>query len=124
MGLLYTILTDVNQALKTYRDLTLLTNDGLAFVTTNLSMLVVEKYSKLSDIARKQLLWLLKELIKNQVLNVDNIVWNMLRQASGGDISLKNLQWIEAILDIFVEHRVWLEKFPFLVGTVVYTFVR
>lgn len=123
-GLLYHILTDVETASKTYRDLTLLTNDGLTTITTNLSILVAEKYCRLTDIARKQLLWLLREFIKNQVLNVDNTVWNVLRQASGGDISVKNVVLIEGMLDIFIEHRPWLEKYPFLIGTVVYTFVR
>uniref|UniRef100_A0A182QAQ3 SOSS complex subunit A homolog n=1 Tax=Anopheles farauti TaxID=69004 RepID=A0A182QAQ3_9DIPT len=124
LALVYIILTDPNSASKTYRDLTLLTRDGLGLVTTNLAMLVAEKYQKLTDVGRKQLLWLLRELIKNQVLNLESLVWNILRQASGGDISPKNIALIEGLLDIFTEHRAWLEKEPFLVGTVAYTFVR
>lgn len=124
MGLIYQILVDPPLAPKAYRDLTLLTRDGLTFVTTNLSMLVADKYQKFTDVARKQILWMLKELVKNQVLNVDNIVWNILRQASGGDISQKNLNLIEGLLDILIEYRPWLEKFSFLVGAVVYTYVR
>ncbi|KFB35352.1 hypothetical protein ZHAS_00001840 [Anopheles sinensis] len=124
LALVYIILTDPIAAPKTYRDLTLLTRDGLGFVTNNLAMLVAEKYQKLTDIGRKQLLWLLRELIKNQVLNVDNLAWNILRQASGGDISPKNIALIEGLLEIFIEHRAWLEKDQFLVGTVAYTFVR
>lgn len=124
LGLLYQILTEPTVAAKTYRDLTLLSRDGLAFVTTTLSILVAEKYLKLTEIARRQLLWLLRELVKNQVLNVDNIVWNVLRQASGGDVSQKNLILIDGLLDILIDHRAWLEKFPFLVGAVVYSYVR
>uniref|UniRef100_A0A182JGF9 SOSS complex subunit A homolog n=1 Tax=Anopheles atroparvus TaxID=41427 RepID=A0A182JGF9_ANOAO len=124
LALVYIILTDPIAAPKTYRDLTLLTRDGLGFVTNNLAMLVAEKYQKLTDIGRKQLLWLLRELIKNQVMNVDNLAWNILRQASGGDISPKNIALIEGLLDIFIEHRAWLEKDQFLIGTVAYTFVR
>uniref|UniRef100_A0A182NRN5 SOSS complex subunit A homolog n=1 Tax=Anopheles dirus TaxID=7168 RepID=A0A182NRN5_9DIPT len=124
LALVYIILTDPNGASKTYRDLTLLTRDGLGFVTTNLAMLVAEKYHKLTDVGCKQLLWLLRELIKNQVLNLESLVWNILRQASGGDVSPKNLALIEGLLDIFTEHRAWLEKEPFLVGSVAYTFVR
>lgn len=124
LGLLYQILVDPTLAPKAYRDLTLLTRDGLVFVTNNLSMLVADKYQKFTDIARKQFLWLLKELVKNQVLNVDNIVWNIMRQASGGDVSQKNINLIEGLLDIFIEHRLWLEKFPFIIGGVVYTYVR
>lgn len=124
IALIYIILTDSNAAAKAYTDLTLLTHDGLAFVTNNLAMLVAEKYQRLNDTPRKQLLWFLKELIKNQVLNVDNLVWNILRQASGGDISLKNVALVDGLLDIFIDYRSWLEKDQFLVGTVVYTFLR
>ncbi|XP_062544979.1 integrator complex subunit 3 homolog isoform X2 [Armigeres subalbatus] len=124
LALIYLILTDTTAAPKTYSDLTLLTHDGFAFVTNNLAMLVAEKYQRLNDVPRKQMLWFLKELIKNQVLNVDNLVWNILRQASGGDISPKNVALVDGLLDIFIEHRTWLEKDQFLVGTVIYTFLR
>lgn len=124
IALIYQILTDPNAAAKTYRDLTLLTRDGLTFVTNGLSALIVEKYTRFTDVAKRQLLWLLHELVKNQVLNVDTIVWNVLRQASGGDVSPKNLALIDGLLDILIEHRLWLEKFPILVGGVVYSFVR
>lgn len=122
MALIYTILTDSEKADKAYSDLIIL--DGFSFVTNNLAILVAEKYQKLNDIPRKQVLWFLNELIKNQVLNVDNIVWNILRQASGGDISNKNISLAEGLLDIFIENRSWLEKDPFLIGTVVYTYTR
>lgn len=124
LALIYLILTDSNAAAKAYSDLTLLTHDGFAFVTNNLAMLVAEKYQRLNDVPRKQMLWFLKELIRNQVLNVDNLVWNILRQASGGDISPKNVALVDGLLDIFIEHRSWLEKDQFLVGTVIYTFLR
>lgn len=86
--------------------------------------MVAEKYHKLTDIARKQLLWLMRELVKNQVSHVENFMWNMLRQASGGDISQKNLALIEGLLDILIEHRPWLEKQTMLFRAVVYTYVR
>ncbi|XP_055539491.1 integrator complex subunit 3 homolog isoform X2 [Wyeomyia smithii] len=124
LAIIYVILTDSGAASKAYCDLTLLAHDGLAFVTNNLAMLVAEKYQRLNDLPRKQLLWFLKELIRSQVLNVDNIVWNILRQASGGDINPKNVALVDGLLDILIEHRSWLEKDNFLIGTVVYTFLR
>ncbi|XP_055295338.1 integrator complex subunit 3 homolog [Sitodiplosis mosellana] len=124
IALIYQILTDPNAAAKAYRDLTLLTRDGLTFVTNSLSMLIADKYTKFSDVARRQMLWLLRELIKNQVLNVDSIVWNVLRQAGAGDLSPKNLALIDGLLDILIEHRQWLDKHGFLISAVVYTYVR
>lgn len=124
-GFIYALLTEpLADAMKTYRDMTLLTRDGLMAVTQNLSILVADKYQKLTENARKQLLWLTKELIKNAVLNVDNIMWCLLRQAAGGDVSQANMFLVEALLDICTEYRAWLEKLPVLIGAVVYTFVR
>lgn len=124
LGLIYIILTDSAAAPRTYRDLTLITRDGLLFAINSLSELVAIKYHRLSEVAKKQLLWLIRELIRNQVSNVDNLVWNVLRQVSGGDTSEKNLKLIDGMLDIFIENRSWLEKNPLMVGTVCYTFVR
>lgn len=123
-ALIYQILTDPNAAIKTYRDLTLLTHDGLNFVTTSLSILIADKYLKFSDTARRQMLWMLRELIRNQVPNVENIVWNILRQASGGDVSSRNVALIDGLLDILIEFRQWLDKHPILIGAVVYSYVR
>ncbi|XP_058820885.1 integrator complex subunit 3 homolog isoform X2 [Topomyia yanbarensis] len=102
MAMIHLILTDPSAATKAYS----------------------EKYQRLNDIPRKQLLWFLKELIRNRVLNVDNIIWNILRQASGGDIGAKNIALVEGLLDIFIESRSWIAKDQFLIGTVVYSFLR
>lgn len=126
IGLLYVILisTDHQTTAKTYRDLTLVNRDGLNLIINNLSILVCEKYQKLTDVARRQLLWLLREFVKNQVSNADSVMFNCLRQASGGDISIKNLTLVEGLLDIFIEFRPWLDKFPFLISTVIFSYVR
>ncbi|KAI8118725.1 hypothetical protein FF38_07295 [Lucilia cuprina] len=124
IGFLYIMLSDPNMALKSYRDLTLVARDGMNMVVTNMTMLVAEKYNKLTDVARRQLIWVLRELVKHQVLNVENIIWNCLRQAGGGDVSPKNLFLVESLLDIFIEYRPWLESQSFLIQTVVYSYVR
>lgn len=124
LGLVYVILTEPIASPKTYRDLTLITRDGLNLVINHLTELVIHKYQRLSEVARRQLLWLVREFIKNQVPMVDTVVWNILRQTSGGDISAKNLWLIDEVLEILIEHRAWLDKYPLLVGCVTYTFVR
>lgn len=124
IGFLYIILTDPTMAPKTYRDITLVSRDGMNVIVANLTLLVAEKYAKLTDIARRQLIWVLREFVKHQVLSVENVIWNCLRQAGGGDASLKNLFLIESLLDIFIEYRTWLEGNPFLVQSAVYSYVR
>lgn len=70
-----------------------------------LHTLVVERFLRFNDTTRSQLLWLLREMIRNGVGNVENFCWNVLRQAAGGDTSPKNVQLTEALLDIFLENR-------------------
>lgn len=124
LGLLVTILTEPPNASKCYRDLTLITRDGLGSVLSYLSQLVLEKYLRFNDTVRLQLIWLLREMIKNSVCNVDNLCWNLMRHAAGGDVSPRNISLIESLLDLYIEYKSWLEKFPVLLASVVYTYLR
>lgn len=124
LGLLVVILTEPQNAAKSYHDLTLITRDGLAIVLGHLNQLVLERYLRLHDTARTQLLWLLREMIRTSVANVDNLCSSLLRHAAGGDTSQKNLFLVDALLDIFQENRPWLDKFPFLIASIVYTYLR
>lgn len=124
LGLVVVILTEPHNAAKSYRDLTLITRDGFGLVLGQLTQLILERFLRFHDVARAQLLWLLREMIRNAVTNVDNLCWNLMRHAAGGDVSLRNLGLIESLLDIFQEYKSWLEKFPVLIASVVYTYLR
>jgi integrator complex subunit 3 len=124
VGLIVGILGDPEAAGKHYRDLTLVARDGLMASCNHLTSLVLEKYPKMYPAARTQLLWLTREMIKSSVANMENICWNLMRQIAGGDISLPNLWLADNLLDIFIDHRSWLERFPFLLASVVYTYLR
>lgn len=124
LGLLFVILTEPHSAAKSYRDLTLITRDGLTLVLNHLTQLILERYLRLTDIVRTQVLWLVREMIRNAVTNVDNLCWNLMRHAAGGDISSRNIMLVEALLDIYQENRSWLDKFPVLIASVVYAYLR
>ncbi|CAH0588030.1 unnamed protein product [Chrysodeixis includens] len=124
LGMLMTILTEPQNATKCYRDLTLVTRDGLTCVLNNLSTLILERYLKFHDTTRNQLLWLIKEMIRNAVTGIDSVCWNLMRYASGGDITPKNIILVESLLDIYIENRAWLDKYPVLICMVVYTYLR
>lgn len=63
-------------------------------------------------------------MVKNSIINIDSVCYNLLRQIAGGDISPKNIWLVENMLDIFIENRLWLEKINVLIATVVYTYLR
>ena len=63
-------------------------------------------------------------MVRSSVTGMDSVVWNLMRQIAGGDVGRGNLWLADSLLDLFIEHRTWLEKFPFLVASVTYTFLR
>lgn len=89
LGLLYGILTDPKMAPKHYRDLTLVSRDGLTIVLTKTNQIIFEKWLKLLDSTRAQIVWLCKELIQNGILGSDSVCHSLIRQIAGGDISPK-----------------------------------
>lgn len=124
LGLIVSILGEPDNAPRHYRDLTHVARDGLTAAMNQLTHIVLEKYHKMYPSAKQQLLWLTREMIKGSVSGMETIVWNLMRQIAGGDVSRPNLWLADSLLDIFVDHRSWLEKFPFLLASVVYTYLR
>ena len=47
-----------------------------------------------------------------------------MRQIAGGDVSQRNLWLADSLMDIFKDNRAWLEKYQFLLASVVYTYLR
>ncbi|XP_038068017.1 integrator complex subunit 3-like isoform X1 [Patiria miniata] len=124
LGLLYSILTSPTTAPKTYRDLALISRDGLSVAWTKLNQIVVDKYTKLQDGVRTQLVWVTKEMVKNSVTGVVNVCSSLIKQIAGGDIHPKNVWLAEAMLDLFTENKAWLDKYPVLMAMVLYTYLR
>ncbi|OQR70590.1 integrator complex subunit 3-like [Tropilaelaps mercedesae] len=124
LGLLAVMLTEPSLASRFYRDLTLVSRDGMQTFITQLIQVAIERYAKLSEVARNQLLWLTRELIKHLVPGTDAVVLNLLRQVQGGDVSPRNVWLAEALLNLLCENSIWLEKFPILLATSVYTYLR
>jgi integrator complex subunit 3 len=126
LGFIYLMLVDPQMAAVALKDLLIVTRDGMEFIISNVSELISAKFQKLTDISKHQLLWLFKELLKSLGSNqkVNGLLWALIRQACGGDVSPKNISWIEGILDILIDHRARFDKYPGSVGLVAYSFVR
>ncbi|XP_069137872.1 integrator complex subunit 3-like [Argopecten irradians] len=124
LGLLYAILTDPTACVKSYRDMTLISRDAMSLVLRHTNQLIFEKWLKLLDNTKVQVIWLLRSLVKSSVNGTESVCLSLLRQIAGGDVSQKNIWLTENMLDVFTENRPWLDKFPSLIATVVYTYLR
>ncbi|XP_059206602.1 integrator complex subunit 3 isoform X1 [Centropristis striata] len=124
LGLFSLVLTEPTQAQRCYRDLTLLNRDGMNVVLVKINQILMEKFLKLQDVPRTQLVWLVRELVKSGVLGADGVVMTLLKQIAGGDISSKNLWLAESSLDILLDQKEWVLKSGMLIAMSVYTYLR
>uniref|UniRef100_A0A8C2E044 Integrator complex subunit 3 n=1 Tax=Cyprinus carpio TaxID=7962 RepID=A0A8C2E044_CYPCA len=124
LGLFTLLLTEPPQAQRCYRDLTLVNRDGMNVVLMKINQILMEKFLKLQEVCRTQLVWLVKELVKSGVIGADGVLMTLMKQIAGGDISIKNLWLAESVLEILVEQREWVLKSGMLVAMSVYTYLR
>ncbi|CAL1583978.1 unnamed protein product [Knipowitschia caucasica] len=124
LGLFALILTEPAQAQRCYRDLTLVNRDGMNIVLVKVNQILMEKFLKLQDAPRTQMVWLVRELVKTSVIGADGVLMTLLKQIAGGDISSKNLWLAENALDILLDQKEWVLKSGMLVAMSVYTYLR
>nr|XP_025044432.1 integrator complex subunit 3-like [Pelodiscus sinensis] len=105
LGLFTLVLTEPTQAQKSYRDLALVSRDGMNIVLSKINQILMEKYLKLQDVCRTQLVWLLRELVKSGVLGADGVCMTFMKQIAGGDVTAKNIWLAENVLEILTEQR-------------------
>uniref|UniRef100_A0A669BXQ0 Integrator complex subunit 3 n=2 Tax=Pseudocrenilabrinae TaxID=318546 RepID=A0A669BXQ0_ORENI len=124
LGLFTLVLTEPAQAQRCYRDLTLVNRDGMNVVLVKINQILMEKFLKLQEVPRTQLVWLVRELVKSGVMGADGVIMTLLKQIAGGDISTKNLWLAESVLDILLEQKEWVLKSGMLIAMSVYTYLR
>lgn len=126
MGLLVALLAEHDgQQSKYYRDVVSFSKDGINLFSTYLNVIIVERLMKLRDHSIKQVFWITNQLMKAGITTVDSICSNLIRQAAGGDVSPRNLKFVESLLELITENRSWLiNSTSFMVPTVIYTFMR
>ncbi|KAH9500797.1 Integrator complex subunit 3 [Bulinus truncatus] len=124
MGLLYSILVDPKAQIKSFRELNFVARDGLTCLLTKINQIVYEKWLKLLDSTKSQMLWLCRELVKMNAQGADSVCIGILRQIVGGDVSQRNIWLAETMLELFLDHKAFLAKNISLLATVVYTYLR
>lgn len=53
-------------------------------------------------------------MVRNNIAGVDNLCWNLMRNAAGGDISPTNIALIEYLLDLYQDQR-YVINFKFII---------
>uniref|UniRef100_A0A8C7MAD2 Integrator complex subunit 3 n=1 Tax=Oncorhynchus kisutch TaxID=8019 RepID=A0A8C7MAD2_ONCKI len=124
LGLFALLLTEPPQAQRCYRDLTLVNRDGMNVILIKINQILMEKFLKLQDVCRTQLVWLVRELVKSGVIGADGVLMTLMKQIAGGDITSKNLWLAENVLDILLDQREWVLKSGMLIAMSVYTYLR
>lgn len=76
---------------------------SFGLVINNLLAISSESYSKLFDVPRKQIVWILREFAKAKVNQIDRLLVQMIRNIQSGCLSEKNIWLAESVLDILFD---------------------
>uniref|UniRef100_A0A4W6DUC8 Integrator complex subunit 3 n=1 Tax=Lates calcarifer TaxID=8187 RepID=A0A4W6DUC8_LATCA len=118
LGLFTLVLTEPAQAQRCYRDLTLVNRDGMNVVLVKINQILMEKFLKLQDVPRTQLVWLVRELVKSGVMGADGVVMTLLKQIAASSTSC----WSRSISHY--RPFTWVLKSGMLIAMSVYTYLR
>eukprot|EP00959_Pyramimonas_sp_CCMP1952_P000024 454-Pyramimonas_sp.AAC.1 len=80
LALVYGVLTDINRTPQFMKNLVMISRDGYALCTKELQRLINELFPKLRDSVRAQLLWLTREFITLDAMDVEGVCYALLRQ--------------------------------------------
>eukprot|EP00117_Sycon_ciliatum_P039513 scpid21377/ scgid29194/ Integrator complex subunit 3; SOSS complex subunit A; Sensor of single-strand DNA complex subunit A len=127
LGLLSMILVDPGSSRMGFHNLSLLNRDGWSSVVRNLEVVIMEKFSKLQEKPRSQLLWLVNEMVKTGgkgVIGCDKLVLALLRNIEGGNLDNANIWLTEQVLNLLQENRPWLDQRQTMLCSALYTYLR
>jgi hypothetical protein len=88
LALLYGVLTDIKRTPMFMKQLVMISRDGYALCMKELQRLVSELFPRFGDIVRAQLLWLTREFIALDAIDVEGLCYALLRQVCGSLIYL------------------------------------
>jgi len=125
LGLLYSILSckDPARAEKFYQYLTWIVKDRFAWLSSRLSKFIAEKWCKLSDLCKTQILWMVNTFVREDIKTVGESIKNLLKLIGIGDVSESNLMLASQMLEILTTHRKFLYASSSLPPHAFYTFV-
>ena len=80
---------------------------------SELNCLLLEKYSIMKEVAQQQLIWFVRELVRNGIPGTDLVCWNVIRNIIGGNTSNRNL-WLTVVEENWSFGAILGKKWTFL----------
>ncbi|CAI9287891.1 unnamed protein product [Lactuca saligna] len=123
--ILYGILCEAHLAEVHLKHLHVIIVDGYSLVTTLLTRLVDELYSKLVENVKIQLLGVTSIMICVLAIGIDGLLVALLRQTRGGNFSKANLWLCSELVTLFsIKWDCLLKEEPLVLSSIMYVFLR
>ncbi|KAH6835954.1 embryo defective 2739 [Perilla frutescens var. hirtella] len=124
-AILYGILCEPHLAKVHIKHLHAVITDGYEYFTSILIKIVNEMHGKLVDSAKRQLIWVTREMVDVSAIGFDGLLVALLRQIVGGDFGEENLWLCFEMVSLFSSK--WdcmLEEVPLVLTGALYVFLR
>ncbi|KAH6779352.1 embryo defective 2739 [Perilla frutescens var. hirtella] len=124
-AILYGILCEPHLAKVHIKYLHAVITDGYEYFTSILIKIVNEMHGKLVDSAKRQLIWVTREMVDVSAIGFDGLLVALLRQVVGGDFGEENLWLCFEMVSLFSSK--WdcmLEEVPLVLTGALYVFLR
>jgi hypothetical protein len=79
--------------------------DDWDFCVGQLKRIALDKFHKLMEPCKKQLMWVLQELIRARAKNLDGVFSGLLRHVASGDYTPKNTQLAASLLKMLQDNK-------------------
>ncbi|KAH9392048.1 Integrator complex subunit 3 [Tyrophagus putrescentiae] len=121
-GMLVSILLEPANTQRYFRDMIHISRDAMSSFIVNYIYIANEKYFRLQEQVRKQMVRLLREMVISKLSQLDNVFYSMFRNTVCGDVTPSNLYLTESLLDILIEFQQHLDKE--LLALALYNYLR
>jgi hypothetical protein len=110
--------------LQYFKYLAYVVRDGYALLSGLLCRLINERYPRLLEGPRSQLLWLIRELTRVEATDLSEVVAALFRHLPSFDPAQRSVWLAEQLTSLLEQNRPWLQARPPLVALVVYALLR
>eukprot|EP01132_Coremiostelium_polycephalum_P008523 gene8523-10478_t len=120
IALLYAILTSPPQQSQQVSF-----NNSLGlFCSIVKKQLIIDKYHKLTEPTRTQLLWIVQELIQSNHQDSDGVAASLIRYIYGGNTSPRNISLATFMINVLSRNKQWVYSKPVFIPVALHTFLR